>query len=41
MERFSGLVTGNQVVVVTPHVPKEDVMDLYNKLQKREINYTP
>ena len=35
-EKFSGLATGNQAVVVTPCVPKEDVTALHNKLQKIE-----
>ena len=34
-ETFSGLMTGKQVVMVTPHVPKEDVTVLHNKLQKK------
>ena len=40
-ERFSGLETGKQAVVVTPCVPKEDVTVLHNELQKIEKKSTP
>ena len=37
-EKFSGLVTGNQAVVATPYIPKEDMTALKNELQKIEKN---
>ena len=40
-ENFSGLLTGKHTVVVTPHVPKEDVTALQDELEKIETHYTP
>ena len=34
-------MTGKQAVVVTPCVPKEDAVVLYNELVKIKNNYTP